>query len=752
MIVVPTLHPAYLLRSSEDDKGNAKFSETVIGDFKRASELRHRPPRWNEEEIWWSRPNEKPFPLFPTVHDVKAFVDLALATPGHVSLDVESTGISPMDSRLLCVGLGFFANEREAFEHRDGHHHAKAYAICIPFIRQGDIPYWSESEVKIVVEQLRRLMAKKPVLAQNGSFDTVVMYRWGMPVANWDEDTMQLHHVVDSELPHGLDYLASVNTEIPYWKDATKGDEAWVHKDDLTLRVYNLRDVLTTLRSWVPLLKKCRELHLEHLYRQEIELCKWMASATVRGIAIDYQRRDSVDPNPDQEQNQKDLKRDGKTYPFGLGPRLKIQRDDAAAAMRNVAGSTFNPASPPQLRDLLFKKLKFPIVARSEKSGLPSTDKKAMVLLALHADTPEQRGFLKSLMRWRRVDKLIGTYVDGLPISGDGRLHVSWKNTTNTGRLSSSPNAQNWNSTIKKIFRAGPPIIWSGGAWIPWGQPQRLVSIDLSQAELRVIAYFANDPELLAAYRLGLNVHTANTTLLFQVRNPGADSNPQTEAYLKEACPRLLGVDYESLPVAPDKKIWKRMRRLAKNFVFGSNYGGSDDTIFSTLRAERDPETDEPIFADLQKAQIEAMRLQWFGTLHPALPLWWDRIVELVMTQGHYKSPISGRIRWFRGGMNRNEILNTPVQEAVAGHMMRTNEVCRAVHELTGGEAGPISQVHDALTFETPDRYEQEIGKIMKDVLGRPFPLQGLFEGYPNFADAVLPPDDPTFGVYLDEV
>lgn len=766
MIAVPTLHPAFILRSKDGDKGDAKFRDTVIKDLGRAAALRFRKRRYQEDDIWLMRAGaDYPFPLFPTVADVLLFCDLAERTPGILSIDVEATGEQPMQSRLICVGMGFYKDPAAGDPRKIGpdalYLEAPVIAICVPLLRQGDLPYWTEEEARTVHQALRRLMAsKKPKVFQNGGYDTVVLARHGMPVSAWEHDTMQAHHVADGEMPHGLDYLVSVYTESPYYKDAVKGDERWVNKDDLTLRVYNLRDVIGTLRSLVPMLKFLHEWKLFDLYQQEVEQAQWMALATWRGVAVDIHRRDDTSPETDPKECAKQLAKYGFVLPKGLGPKLRVQRDHALSKLQAYAGDpAFNPNSHPQLLDFLFDRLRFPVVKKTAK-GAPCTDKEAMVLLGLHAETEEQQGALLELLRFRRTGKLLGTFVEGLKLAGDGRVHPSWKILPVTGRFASSPNVQNLNKAVKRIFRAGwvhPPCPRCfKGDYCGKCESLEFVSVDLSQAELRGIAYLANDLILLDYYRRGLNVHSLNTALLFQVRSPtspekpfGLDMNEATFRAAFDEVKERLGLDYEGLPVAPEKK-WKKMRRLAKNFVFGDDYGALADTLFQNIRKERDDD-DELIFADLKLGDIEGLKAVW-ESVHAAIPVWWTRIMNHVHMRGHYRSPLSGRIRWFRGGLKKTEILNFPIQEIVAAHMLRMNRICRDVYDMSGGETLLTLQVHDALTFEGPKRYSREAGRIMKAILDEPFHLPPVFDDYPAFSDATFPADDPTYGTFYDEI
>lgn len=714
MIVLGSLHPAFLLRSAEGAEGQSKFFETVLGDIRRAMDLRYRRPSWDESVIWERASDGRFRNLYPTVDEVFEFCRHVWNTGQMIAVDVETTGEEPLASQLICVGM---ASE-------DGR------AICVPILSQGGARYWNEHEEWLVRQALAYLLgdARVPKVFHNGSFDTVVLWSHGLQVRGWVDDTMQAHHVLDGEMPHGLAFVSSTILEVPYWKDDVKGDHRWLDLPDVILRSYNLRDNLTTIRIRRPLLDGLARENLLDLYREEVELAHVMAKATIRGLEVDQQRLHDTS-----------LDTDGK--PKGLAPRLRLQRDEALAILQEIAGSTsFNPRSPMHLRFLLFDLLKFPIVAKTKK-GAPSTDKNAMVLLALSAETPVQQRALRALIDYRQADKMLGTWVEGLPILADGRVHPSWKLLPVTGRFSTSPNVQNFNKYIKRIFRSA--------------NGRKYVSVDLSQAELRVMAYLSGDPELLRMYEQGINVHTVNASLLFQVKCPKAASdhiNLQTEAYLREMCPKLLGLDYDGLdengqPLFPEvpKAKWKSIRTLAKNFVFGDNYGAEAETLYQVIRSKRDPDTNELLFPDVELAEIEALKVQW-ERLHPWIPRWWRTISESIQKAKKYRCPISGRTQWFRGGFKRNEMLNRPIQSFVASWVNKQMiQIARALEIETGDQAWIALQVHDAITVESPDELVPVCSNILSRYLNQPFSLPG----YPR---AELPADAPTVGTYLDEV
>jgi DNA polymerase I-like protein with 3'-5' exonuclease and polymerase domains len=546
VVIVPTLHPGFLLRAG--DEGFAKLEAVVRSDFEKARRLISAPKEWDERPIWETDSVGRLRWLYPTIDDVAEFVGPIhrYALEGRdpvLTFDVETSGEHQLDCKLLCVGMGYVDLDATVSAGRP------VRRVCnVPLLQPGGAPYWASHDEWVIREYLKGLLSNPYITksAHNGSFDTVVMWAQGIPVHGWREDTMQLHHCIDSELPHNLGFVGSRYTDGRYWKDDVKGGLGWLHMDATRLRSYNLRDVLVTNDIRVPMLAEAERLGVVETYREEVRVAQVMARATIRGVAVDLERRDSTQV-------------DDKGKFVGLAPQLRKQMDDSLAALRDIAGPTFDPGKPAQLRWLLFDKLGFP-VAKETKSGLPATDKEAFMLLDALADTDEQKQTLKSVTKWRQAQKFISTFVNGLEVLRDGRFHPSWKLLTSTGRFASSPNFQNLPGRIKKIFRAAPGY--------------KLVGIDLSQAELRLIAYYANEKSLLEMYANDINVHTVNASMLFKVQCPpeAADNiNPQTEAYLRRAVVEQLGMapgSYDAFPVVPKAK-WKPVRTLAKNYEFG---------------------------------------------------------------------------------------------------------------------------------------------------------------------------------------
>jgi DNA polymerase I-like protein with 3'-5' exonuclease and polymerase domains len=738
MLIVPTLHPAFILRGSDSDRDDGRFAHVIIQDLRKAFTLRKRKPSWDESAIF-KRDSSDGWPaIFPTLNDVREFVNDTLGTK--VAVDVETTGNTPVDCRLICIGL---ASEN-------------GRVLCFPVLRQGGARYWDDAEWGAALGAIVYLLTdpETPKVFHNGPFDLVVLKCFGIDVTPWGDDTMLAHHCVDAEMPHKLAFLGSTRSEARYWKDEVKGDIAWLNLPDEKIRVYNLRDVLITVAVLPSLLEEIRRWGLEQLYREEMQIATIMMESTIEGVEVDTERRRA------------------------LYEDFKKKYEEAFAKLIELSGDPEFKLSGPRVAKFLYGTLGFRVERRTESidpftgMGRPSTDKKALSMLALQADTPKQAEGLIALARARKFDKRIGTYTgnfDDRPglrtlkhKDGTYRVHTVWKNLTVTGRLASSPNLQNLTGSIKGMLKARDGFKW--------------VVVDLSRAELRLIAYFANDQELIRMFVEDLNLHTINVTLFFQIRSFGLDIDPQTEAYLRVACPKLIGVEYDSLPIMGGEEAakecaeliandippprwpkhladiasnWEVTRRLAKEVVFADNYNATAVTIYETVKAKRHPETDAVLFPQATLRDVEASKLQW-ENLHPPIVGYWDRIGRLARAQGYLRSPISGRIKRFRAGVKDTEAVNWPIQEGVAAWM---NKATIRIHTRLKAEAPGAKikiQVHDALYVESPEEHIPAVKKIYREELDAVFRL----EPFPGlvFEKATLPGDKAKTGTHLDRL
>ena len=340
--------------------------------------------------------------------------------------------------------------------------------------------------------------------------------------------------------------------------------------------------------------------------------------------------------------------------------RLLAQSRELAARMaelearaHELAGQPFNLGSPKQIGEILFGKLKLPVVKRTA-SGAPSTDEEVLEKLALDYPLP------KTLLEYRALAKLKSTYCDKLPASVDprtGRVHTSYGQAVAvTGRLSSSePNLQNIPIRTPEGRRIREAFIAPPGS--------RIVSADYSQIELRIMAHLSGDEGLLAAFAAGEDVHRATASEIFGV---------------------------------PVSEVTSEQRRYAKVINFGLIYGMSAFGLAANLGIDK----------DAARSYIDR-----YFTRYPGVARYMETTRALAKRQG-YVETVFGRRLWLpeinspngpRRAASERAAINAPMQ-GTAADLIKLAMI--AVSDWLHREqlaTKLIMQVHDELVFEVPE-------------------------------------------------
>jgi DNA polymerase I len=372
----------------------------------------------------------------------------------------------------------------------------------------------------------------------------------------------------------------------------------------------------------------------------------------------------------------------------GVRDRMAGLKDD----IYRQAGEEFNLNSPPQLRTILYEKLKLSPGKRTSKGQL-STD--ASVLEKLRDAHP----IVDALLSWRELDKLNSTYLEALPRQvdpRDGRVHTTFNQTgAATGRLSSSnPNLQN----IPVRGELGRQI---RRAFVPGSEDQLLLVADYSQIELRVLAHLADDEGLKAAFESGADIHTATSARVFGL--PEDQVDPATRS-------RAKAINYG---LAYGMNAWGLASRLeisveeAQEFI---------DAYFASFPQIRD-------FLDRQVARAAA-----------------EGFTETLLGRRRYIPELQAanpRVR----DMGRRMALNAPIQGSAADvfklGMIRVDEALRA-SEL---DCRMLLTVHDELVFEVAkDRVDEAAALVkreMESAYALDVPLRADIGRGPNWAEAV---------------
>jgi DNA polymerase-1 len=484
-------------------------------------------------------------------------------------------------------------------------------------------------------------------VAQNAKFDVLAFRRAGIDVQGLTFDTMLASYVLDpGRRSHGLDVLALEFLEhrmTSYEELCGKGKTAIPFEEcpiDCA-RDYACEDADMTFQLREHFAPQLEAYDLMRLFREiEMPLVEVLARMESEGVSIDLE------------------------WFRSLKERFKAERQAVEREIYEIAGMEFNINSNLQLREILFDKLKLPVLKRTSTGA--STDASVLQELAEQGHQLPQR-----LMEYRELSKLENTYLDTLPAlvhPETRRLHTSFNQTVaTTGRLSSSdPNLQNIpiRRELGRDIRRGfvPRKGW------------KLVAADYSQIELRLLAHLSDDPAFVDAFRAGGDIHRQTAAIIFGV---------------------------------PVEAVSADMRARAKTINFATIYGQGAHALSRQLRIE---------FAEA-RAFIAAYFERFQG-----IRRYLDSMVAFAREHG-YVQTIFGRRRYIPELRDRNfnvrafgerTAANSPIQGSAADLIKIA--MIRIDNALTthGLQTKMLLQVHDELVFEAPTEEIEEVATIVK--------------------------------------
>ncbi len=342
-----------------------------------------------------------------------------------------------------------------------------------------------------------------------------------------------------------------------------------------------------------------------------------------------------------------------------------------------IAGKPFNPRSSQEVAYILFEKLNLPKVKKTQKSAHPSTDAEVLEeLYSLHPIVP-------LLLQYRSLYKLISTYLEVFlkeVTPKTSRLHTEFMQTaTATGRITSQkPNLQNIPIKGEEGLAIRRAIIAEEGYYI--------LSLDYSQIELRILAHFSEDENLLSAFERGEDIHSYT------------------------AC-EIFGVSPE--------KVTPEMRRVAKVINFGIAYGMSPYGLSKELK--------------IDPASAESFIQRYFKR-YPRVKNYIDQTIEFAKSYGFVQTLV-GRKRYIPEILSSNKnirelgkriAVNTPIQGTAADLIKAAMVVLTETMEEKGFKSKMILQVHDELLIEAPFDEIEKVSEIAKTIMENPFPYLNL--------------------------
>jgi DNA polymerase-1 len=560
-------------------------------------------------------------------------------------IDTETTSLDPMQARL--VGISLAVQPAVACYIPLAHRYAGAPQQLPLEATLARLKPWLESE-------------RHKKVGQHLKYDAHVFANHGIRLAGIAHDTLLESYVLEPHRRHDLDDLAQRHLgrkTLTYEEVCGKG-ASQIGFDEVELAratAYAAEDAEVTLalhRALAPRIEQDDKLRF--IYADlEIPVSKILFEMERTGVLIDRERlaRQSAE----------------------LAQRMA----ELEAKAYELAGQPFNLGSPKQIGEILFGKLKLPVLKKTA-SGAPSTDEDVLEKLALDYPLP------KALLEYRTLAKLKSTYCDKLPASINpvtGRVHTTYGQAVAiTGRLSSSdPNLQNIPIRTPEGRRIREAFVAPPG--------RRIVSADYSQIELRIMAHISGDEGLLAAFAAGDDIHRATAAEVFGV---------------------------------PASEVSAEQRRYAKVINFGLIYGMSAFGLANNLGIDK---------------EIARNFIERYFTRYPGVAKYMERTRELARRQG-YVETVFGRRLWLpeinspngpRRAAAERAAINAPMQGTAADLIkMAMIAVARWLRQEELGTR-LIMQVHDELVFEVPElelaRVRAEVPRLMCGVAQLRVPL-----------------------------
>ncbi|WP_322791676.1 DNA polymerase I [Bellilinea sp.] len=560
-----------------------------------------------------------------------------------LSLDTETTSTDPMRAELVGLSLAFEAGQ--------------GYYLPVGH-RTGEEQLPAEEVLKTLHPVLTSPQVAK--IGHNLKYDALVLENQGVSVAPLTFDTMIAAWLVQPDSYNlGLKELAEtyLGVQMTHIEELIGKGKNQLTMDRVpvsSVAAYAAADAEICLRLMPLLRERLEQVNAVRLFEEiEMPLVPVLGMMERNGVMLDV---------PFLQQMSHEL----------TSRLFQIEKD-----IFQVVGYSFNLNSTQQLSKVLFETLKLEPPDRRKKTTSGHFSTSAGVLEELR----DQHPVVEKILEYRELSKLKSTYVDALPQQINprtGRVHTSYNQTGSvTGRLASSdPNLQNiptrteTGRLVRNAFIAAPGY--------------RLLSVDYSQIELRIVAHMAQDEAMLAAFRAGLDIHAATAAAIY-------------------------GVELE--------QVTKEQRRHAKAINFGLIYGMS---AFGLHRS-----------TGLTLAEAENFVKAYFQQF-PGVKAFLDGLRRQAARQG-YVETLLGRRRYFPNlksnanpalrAREEREAINAPVQGTAADIMKLAMVRLPPALKEAGLGARMLLQVHDELVLEVPENERDETVQVVRGVMENAYPL-----------------------------
>jgi DNA polymerase-1 len=633
-----------------DTNGNGTSSEspqpTKKTPVKKSNEDQFDLFGFSDEESGEDKPNSFYATLENTSHNYQIIQgDLGtklflqnLNNQTSVCFDTETTGIDALNAEL--VGMSFSWQKGEAF--------------YVPFPE-------NQEEAQLLVDKFKPFFENEAIekIGQNIKYDLKILSRYGVQIKGKLFDTMIAHYLINPDMRHNMDVLSET-----YLKYSPKSIEDLIGKKgknqksmrDVALediKEYAAEDADVTFQlkqNFSPILDK---VETKKLFDEiEIPLIPVLASMELEGINLDVT--------------------------FLKEMSLEMAKESSALEQKiyETAGEKFNLASPKQLGDVLFDKMKIGGAKQKKtKTGQYATGEEVLSYLA------NEHQIVRDILEWRQMVKLQSTYIDALPNQVDaktGRVHTDYMQTVAaTGRLSSNnPNLQN----IPIRTERGRLI---RKAFIARDENYTLVSADYSQIELRIIAALSGEENMIKAFQNNEDIHRSTAAKVFNV---------------------------------PLDEVTKEQRSNAKTVNFGIIYGVSAFGLSNqtSLSRKESAELIEAYYATYPKLKSYMSNQVDFARE--------NGYVQTVLGRRRYLKDINSANMMVKSGAERNAV-NAPIQGSAADIIKIAMINIHKKLTSENWKSKMLLQVHDELVFDVHNSELEKIKPMIKNEMENAFKL-----------------------------
>jgi DNA polymerase-1 len=555
-----------------------------------------------------------------------------------VCFDTETTGIDALNAEL--VGMSFSWQKGEAF--------------YVPFPE-------NQEEAQVLVDKFKPFFENENIekIGQNIKYDLKILSNYGVQIKGKLFDTMIAHYLINPDMRHNMDVLSET-----YLKYSPKSIEDLIGKKgknqksmrDVALeeiKEYAAEDADVTYQlkqNFSPILDKAETKKL--FDEIEIPLIPVLAAMELEGINLDV--------------------------PFLKEMSVEMAKESSELEQKiyETAGEKFNLASPKQLGDVLFDKMKIGGAKQKKtKTGQYATGEEVLSYLA------NEHQIVKDILEWRQMVKLQSTYIDALPNQVDkktGRVHTDYMQTVAaTGRLSSNnPNLQN----IPIRTERGRLI---RKAFIARDENHTLVSADYSQIELRIIAALSGEENMIKAFQNNEDIHRSTAAKVFNV---------------------------------PLEEVTKEQRSNAKTVNFGIIYGVSAFGLSNqtSLSRKESAELIDAYYATYPKLKSYMSNQVDFAREHG--------YVQTVLGRRRYLKDINSANMMVKSGAERNAV-NAPIQGSAADIIKIAMINIHKKLTSENWKSKMLLQVHDELVFDVHNSELEKIKPMIKHEMENAFKM-----------------------------